>query len=57
MLAALTDKNIGAIYLGSVGTQMNMYNSSGMAGTLRESGLVLLENGESRVMQELDVRV
>ncbi|HML38031.1 MAG TPA: hypothetical protein PKA19_11525 [Bacillota bacterium] len=57
VLAALTDKNIGAIYLGSVGTQMNMYNSSGMAGTLRESGLVLLENGESRVMQELDVRI
>lgn len=56
-LVALTDKNIGAIYLGSVDTQMNMYNSFGMAGALRESGLVLLENGESRIMQELDVRV
>ncbi len=56
-LVALTDKNIGAIYLGSVDTQMNMYSSSGMAGALRESGLVLLENGESRIMQELDVRI
>jgi hypothetical protein len=57
-LAALTDKNIGAIYLGSVDTQMNMYNSSAeMAGRLRQSGLVLLESGESRVMQELDVRI
>lgn len=57
-LVALTDKNIGAIYLGSVDTQMNMYSSSAeMAGRLRQSGLVLLENGESRVMQELDVRI
>ncbi len=56
-LVAITDKNVGAIYLGSVGTQMNIYSSSGMAGTLRESGLVLLENGETRVMQELDVRI
>ena len=56
-LVALTNKNVGAICLGSVKTSMNMYNSSGMAGVLRESGLVLLENGESRVMQELDVRI
>ncbi len=56
-LVALTDKNVGAIYLGSVSTEMNMYSSTGMAGALRESGLVLLENGESRVMQELDVRI
>lgn len=56
-LVALTDKNIGAIYLGSVDTQMNMYSADGMAGRLRQSGLVLLENGESRVMQELDVRI
>lgn len=56
-LVALTDKNVGAIYLGSVSTQMNLYHSSGMAGQLRESGFVLLENGESRVMQELDLRI
>lgn len=56
-LVALTDKNVGAIYLGSVDTRMNMYSSSGMAGALRESGFVLLENGESRIMQELDVRI
>lgn len=57
MLVALTDKNVGAIYLGSVETQMNLYSSAGVAGALRESGLVLLENGESRIMQELDVRI
>ncbi len=56
-LVALTDKKVGAIYLGSVDTQMNMYSSAGMAGALKQSGLVLLENGESRVMQELDVRI
>ena len=56
-LVALTDKNVGAIYLGSVDTQMNMYSSAGMAGALKQSGLVLLENGESRIMQELDVRI
>lgn len=56
-LVALTDMNVGAIYLGSVETQLNMYSSNGMAGALRESGLVLLENGESRIMQELDVRI
>jgi len=56
-LVALTDKNVGAIYLGSVATQMNMYCSAGMAGALKQSGLVLLENGESRIMQELDVRI
>lgn len=56
-LVALTDKNVGAIYLGSVETQMNMYSSAGMAGALKRSGLVLLESGESRVMQEIDVRI
>jgi hypothetical protein len=56
-LVALTDKNVGAIYLGSVDTQMNMYSSTGTAGALKQSGLVLLENGESRIMQELDVRI
>lgn len=56
-LAALTDKNVGAIYLGSASTKMSLYSSAGFAGELRKSGLVLLENGESRIMQELDVRI
>jgi hypothetical protein len=54
---ALSEKNVGAIYLGRVDTKMNMYSSSGMAGTLKQSGFVLLENGESRIMQELDIRI
>ncbi|MBP6491751.1 MAG: hypothetical protein KA282_02145 [Clostridia bacterium] len=56
-LVALTDKNVGAIYLGSIDTKMNMYSQSGMAGALKESGLVLLENGESRIMQEIDLKI
>jgi len=56
-LTAITDKNIGAIYLGNVDTQMNMYSQTNMAGALKQSGLVLLENGESRIMQELDLRI
>jgi hypothetical protein len=56
-LTALTDKNVGAIYLGNVDTEMNMYSQSGMAGALKQSGLVLMENGESRIMQELDVKI
>ena len=56
-LVALSEKSVGAIYLGHAVTQMNMYSQNGMAGRLRESGLVLLENGQSRVMQELDVRI
>lgn len=56
-LVALTDKNVGAIYLGNVDTQMNLYSNDNMSGVLRKSGLVLLENGESRVMQELDLRI
>lgn len=56
-LVALTDKNVGAIYLGSIDTKMNMYSQKGMAGALKQSGLVLLENGESRIMQELDLKI
>ncbi len=56
-LVALTDKNVGAIYLGSVDTRMNMYSQTDMAGALKRSGLVLLENGESRIMQELDLKI
>ena len=56
-LVALTDKDIGAIYLGSVETQMDMYSQTDMAGELKRSGLVLLENGESRIMQELDLKI
>ena len=56
-LVALTDKNVGAIYLGNVDTQMNLYGQKGMAGAMKRSGLVLLENGESRIMQELDLKI
>lgn len=56
-LVALTDKNVGAIYLGSMDTPMNMYSGAQMAGALKKSGFVLLENGESRIMQELDLKI
>ncbi|MDF3001136.1 MAG: hypothetical protein K0Q48_1255 [Bacillota bacterium] len=56
-LVALTDKNVGAIYLGSIDTSMNMYSGTQMAGALKRSGFVLLENGESRVVQELNLKI
>ena len=56
-LVALTDKNVGAIYLGNADTQMNMYSQTGMAGALKQSGLILMENGESRIMQEIDLKI
>lgn len=56
-LVALTEKNVGAIYLGHIETEMNLYAQNEIAGKLRNSGLVLLENGESRIMQELDIKI
>lgn len=56
-LVALKDKNVGAIYLGSVSTGLDMYSGNENTARIRESGLVLLENGESRVMHELDLRI
>ncbi len=56
-LVALQDRNVGAIYLGFANTEMKLYGESTEAGRLRKSGLVLLENGESRIMQEMDLRI
>lgn len=56
-LVALKDKDVGAIYLGSVSTTMDLYSGTDNMARVRESGLVLLENGESRVMQEMDLRI
>ncbi len=56
-LVGLVDKNVGAIYLGNVDTAMNLYHEDEMAGALKQSGFVLLESGETRVMQEIDLKI
>ncbi len=56
-LIALKDQKVGAIYLGSVETEAKLYSGNQQAARLKRTGLVLLENGESRVMQELDLRI
>lgn len=56
-LVGLTDKNVGAIYLGNVDTEMDMYSQTGMSGALKRSGVVLMETGETRIMQELDLKI
>ena len=56
-LVALKEKGVGAIFLGSVNTEMNIYDSGERAGKLQKSGLVLMENGQGRMMQEIDLRI
>lgn len=56
-LVAIQEKGIGAIYLGFAKTEMNLYAEATKAGKLQKSGLVLLEGGGSRVMQEMDLRI
>jgi len=56
-LVAIKDKNVGAIYLGFAKTEMNVRSSEQSVGKLQKSGLVLLEGGESRMMQEIDLRI
>jgi len=36
---------------------MNIYDSGERAGKLQKSGLVLMENGQGKMMQEIDLRI
>jgi hypothetical protein len=59
-LVALLDKNIGAIYLGHASTRMDLYSGTSTtekAGILRETGFALTESGQTRVVQELDLKI
>lgn len=51
-LSTLTENNIGAIYLGRAATPFDMGE-----GQLRETGIFLMENGETNLIQEIDLRV
>lgn len=55
ILLGLVDRNIGAIYLGHVSTGLDLYASTTQVGKLRDSGLVLSENGRTYGIQEVDV--
>ncbi|MBN2853636.1 MAG: hypothetical protein JXQ23_12950 [Clostridia bacterium] len=57
VLLGLIDRNVGAIYLGHVATSLDLYSSVNQIGKLRDSGVVLSENGKTYSIQEIDVRV
>ena len=56
-LLALGDKNIGAIYLGSVATSFDLKDTetNELQGRVRASGLFLFENGGVGSVQQLDL--
>lgn len=56
-LDSIEEHGIGALYLGIAKTEMNLLNEAQNTGKLQKSGLVLLEGGESRMMQEIDLRI
>lgn len=56
-LLALGDKNIGAIYLGSVATPfaLKQTDTNEQQGQVRATGLFLFENGQAGSVQQLDL--
>lgn len=56
ILYRLADLNVGAIYLGSVGTEYSLLGQAGNTeGIIRKTGLFLYENGLAGTMQHLDL--
>jgi len=56
--AALQDKNVGALYLGSVDTPFSLYTEGDeMRGRIRSSGLYVGENGSVGTLQQIDLVV
>jgi hypothetical protein len=57
-LLSLGQAGVGAIYLGSVSTPFSLTDQgNALQGQLRESGIVLFENGTGGTIQELDLVV
>lgn len=55
-LHTLKDKNIGALYLGSIDTPFTLNNSNQeQQGQLRQTGIFLQEDGNAGTMQQLDL--
>lgn len=56
-LAALGEIGIGAIYLGSVGTDYTLANGDEVNGMLRRTGFFLFENGTAGTAQHIDLKI
>ncbi len=57
-LISLTDKGVGAIYLGNVSTPFRLTDTDhNQTGQLRSSGLFLMESGEAGSIQQIDLAV
>ncbi|HEY3268302.1 MAG TPA: hypothetical protein VGM37_15390 [Armatimonadota bacterium] len=55
-LSTLKDRNVGAIYLGSVATPFSVPSSAGdTRAQIRDTGIYLSESGQPGTIQELDV--
>ena len=55
-LRSLSDIGVGAIYLGSESGRFNLHSSTGsVLGEIKSSGVVLMEGGELRTIQEIDL--
>lgn len=56
-LFSLSDKNIGALYLGSAATSFELREDSELQGELQESSIYLKEDGGVGTLQEIDLVV
>ncbi|WP_321777896.1 hypothetical protein [Sulfurimonas sp.] len=56
-LFSLSDKNIGALYLGSVLTSFDFRANNELQGQLKESSIYLKEDGKVGTLQEIDLVV
>ncbi len=55
-LRSLSDIGVGAIYLGSESGRFNLHSPTGsVLGEIKSSGIVLMEGGELRTIQEIDL--
>ncbi|HUW51123.1 MAG TPA: hypothetical protein VMV75_08935 [Sulfuricella sp.] len=57
-LSTLTQKNVGAIYLGNVDTSFDLKNSQNqLDGQIKSTGIYLNENGSAGTVQQVDLAV
>lgn len=58
-LISLTDKGVGALYLGNISTPFELHDNSdlSLSGALKSSGLYLTESGEAGSLQQLDLAI
>lgn len=56
-LFKLSDKNIGALYLGSTSTSFDMRDEQELKAQLKESSIYLKEDGSAGTLQEIDLVV